>query len=255
MAVCSWDKGSFSIKMFLFLNFMFDKRNLMGTNDLDSTEKRQNRLPMKKILFILCATLAIASSSNASPFTYYKNDTYYFQVSGSYTMLSDSNISNFTAPTARLRHKDGFGVAAAVGRYYDPVRVEIEYSYRGNRTEGYTVNDVPSSPNVSGNLTYNSLMANVLYEAPLGESMFAYFGGGLGASFVNLEINGRSDMSPTFAYQAMVGLGYNFTRQMSLIFGYRFFSTLQTNHDMKGGTVNVDPAPISGIELGLKINF
>lgn len=207
---------------------------------------------MKKTLLILCAALLGTVFVNASPFTYYKNDKYYFQVSGAYNILTNSSATDPAGTFDKLKNSNGFGVAAAVGRYYDPIRIELEYSYKGGKTEE-VLGSIPTGR--SGDLSYNSLMANMIYEAPLGNVMYVYLGVGAGAAMVNLDINGNDDTAVTFAYQAMFGLGYNLTREMSLTLGYRFFRTLDTSHNIGGANINVDPASINGLELGLKINF
>lgn len=215
---------------------------------------------MKKTLIILTALFVGSLLVNASPFSYYKQDKFYFQVTGAFDMLQKADVANFTNPANvqqldKLEHDNGFGLTAAIGTYYDPVRLEIEYSYRTSNTNPIQT-PFATTAFAAGDLTYNSLMLNVLYEAPLGESMFFYGGVGAGASFVNLELPGNvNDTDVVFAYQAMFGVGYKLTREMSLTLGYRFFRTLRSQFDTANGKMNMDPTSINALEMGIKFDF
>lgn len=200
---------------------------------------------MKKSLIALSLMLLGAATLQASPYTYFEQNKYYFQVNGSYDVLTNSDLNTLGG---KLENDNGFGVSAAVGKYFDPLRVELEYSYRANNTS-LLLNGLPTAS--SGDLTHNSMLVNVVYEAPLGDVMFVYLGAGMGVSFVNLELAGTDDTDVVFAYQAMFGFGYKVTRQMSIIAGYRFFRTLETDH----AGLSVDPTSINAFEMGLKVDF
>lgn len=206
---------------------------------------------MKKALILLAALFFGSLVVNAAPFSYYKEDKYYFQATGAFDFLQKNDVGNF-AGVDELDNDNGYGIAAAIGMYYDPIRLEIEYSHRSHSTN---VLNAAGTSFATGDMNYNNFMINVLYEAPMGDSYFLYAGAGMGASFINVEFNGADDNDIVFAYQFMLGVGYKLTREMSLTFGYRFFRTLRGQFDANGSTFNLDPASINALELGIKVDF
>ena len=209
---------------------------------------------MKKQLLLLLSSCLISLTAFASPFTYKTRQDYYVQLSGAFNIVSDPGLSTSGGVISadNLESDDGFGIHGAIGRNFDPLRLELEYSFKSNDAD---VQD--GSMNVAqADITYNSVMINLLYEGDLGRDFYVFAGGGLGAARVNMDVSGFGDDSDTtFAWQAMFGVGYNFTREMSMFVGYRYFSLLESNFEIDSTDIDMDPPALHGIELGLRFGF
>ena len=91
-------------------------------------------------------------------------------------------------------------------------------------------------------------MANVLYDFRFGWPIVPYVGGGLGIAFVNASALNASTSSTQFAYQGMIGVGYEDRSELarSMIEGRYFGTTNPTiNNPFIGGVTynnnNISP--------------
>jgi OOP family OmpA-OmpF porin len=85
-------------------------------------------------------------------------------------------------------------------------------------------------------------MANVLYDFNAGGVIVPYIGAGAGVAFLNANIGGGSSSSTQFAYQAMIGVGYNIDPQIRLNLEGRYYGTTSPNFSNSG---NVGGVPVS----------
>ena len=132
----------------------------------------------------------------------------------------------------------GLSVGADLGYYYDlPMRVELEYAYRGKAEFGQgpsvVLGSVPLMASHSFDITAHSLMANAFFDFN-NDSMFTpYIGAGLGLAYLDTTYrasiqNGTTATVTTnndnwnFAWNVGAGVAYHLSDNMALDLGYRY---------------------------------
>lgn len=109
-------------------------------------------------------------------------------------------------------------------------RVEAEWSYRSNNAD-------------PGSLDTNVVMGNVYFDVPFRNSRFVpYIGVGAGIAFISagdMVVNGsrEDDVNATFGYQAMAGLAYDISDNVTAGIEYRFLDT--TEGDVGSGDLDL----------------
>jgi OOP family OmpA-OmpF porin len=78
---------------------------------------------------------------------------------------------------------------------------------------------------VNGRIEQVSLMGNLLYDFFPGATITPYVGAGAGVAFVDSSIQGCSLCSTQFAYQGILGLGYNATPALRIGLEGRYYGT------------------------------
>jgi outer membrane protein OmpA-like peptidoglycan-associated protein len=106
-------------------------------------------------------------------------------------------------------------------------RVEVEGIYRDN---------TGSFGAVSTDLNQVSVMANVLYDFNAGGVIVPYIGAGAGVAFINSSLLGATSNSTQFAYQAMIGVGYNIDPQFRINLEGRYYGTTSPNFTYSGNS-------------------
>jgi hypothetical protein len=110
-------------------------------------------------------------------------------------------------------------------------RVEVEGMYRDNYGS-------LSAGGITGTLgvhaTQVSVMANLLYDFNAGGTIVPYIGAGAGVAFLNAyALNGTSN-STQFAYQAMLGVGYNIDPMFRINLEGRYYGTTSPTYSIGG---------------------
>ena len=109
----------------------------------------------------------------------------------------------------------GWTAGGKVGYDFVGLCVELEGMYHSNT--GNAVVIFPTGyANVKGRIEQVSVMANVLYNFFPGATVTPYIGGGAGVAFVDANIQGGSLCLTMFAYQGILGVGYNATPAMRI---------------------------------------
>jgi OmpA-OmpF porin, OOP family len=118
----------------------------------------------------------------------------------------------------------GWTAGGKVGYDFVGPRVELEGMYHSNN--GTAVVAFPTGyANVSGRIEQVSVMANLLYDFFPGAMITPYIGGGAGVAFVDANIQGCSLCLTMFAYQGILGIGYNATPAMRISVEGRYYGT------------------------------
>jgi len=104
--------------------------------------------------------------------------------------------------------------------------------------------------NVTGRIEQVSVMANVLYDFFPAAMVTPYVGGGLGVGFVDQNIQGCNLCSAQFAYQGILGVGWNATQNLRFDLSGRYFGT--TNPSFQGSTWNNNSFAVM---LGISFKF
>ena len=128
----------------------------------------------------------------------------------------------------------GYLLGLNFGRDFGSISVEGEYTYYG----------ADGSNGIS--LGVNNLFARIILEKELGDTIDIRSGLGMGLGFISIEGGGFGEPSDVgFAYDILVGLGYNFSESLALNFEYKYYLT----------AANDEYDRISGHCIQLSANF
>jgi OOP family OmpA-OmpF porin len=114
----------------------------------------------------------------------------------------------------------GYSVGGMVGYDFVGPRVELEGRYDRNTA---TVSGASQAYGLAkDNLT---AMANVYYDFNAGGTIVPYIGAGAGIAFVKTSQLNISDNTTAFAYQGIIGVGYNIDSQFRVNLDGRYYGT------------------------------
>jgi len=145
--------------------------------------------------------------------------------------------------TVNINPNIGWTAGGMIGYDFIGPRIELEGQYRDN-TGTLTV------PGIGGNgvgfdFNQTSVMANLLYDFMPGSTIVPYIGAGLGVAFQNLSGLNSSSSSTQFAYQGIVGLGWNATSSIRVNLEGRYFGTTNPGYNFNNNVAGF-PVSVSG---------
>jgi len=144
-------------------------------------------------------------------------------------MFSTSTTTSFGA-TGTLYPALGWAAGGMIGYDFVGPRVELEGVYRSSQA---TVGGGPFNP-FGASKDDIGILANVLYDFNAGGTIVPYIGAGAGIAFVKSSALGLSSDSTQFAYQAILGVGYNIDPQFRVNLDARYYGT--TNPNLAGNS-------------------
>jgi outer membrane protein OmpA-like peptidoglycan-associated protein len=159
-------------------------------------------------------------------------------------LLNTSSTANVFAGggaasgTVNLNNSTGWTVGGMVG--YDFVGPRVELESRVIQNMG-TLTAPIAAGSLGTTITQVPIMANLYYDFFAGGQFVPYIGAGLGVGFSNLWANGNSTYGGVqFAYQGMIGVGWNIDSQLRLNLEGRYYGTTNPNYGFSvvGATVN-----------------
>ena len=118
----------------------------------------------------------------------------------------------------------GWAAGGKIGYDFVGPRVEVEGMYHSNTGSG-VVAFPQGFARVNGRVDQVSVMANLLYDFIPGAVVTPYIGAGAGIAFVDSTIQGCNLCSTQFAYQGILGIGYNATPAMRISLEGRYYGT------------------------------
>jgi opacity protein-like surface antigen len=136
----------------------------------------------------------------------------------------------------------GFAAGGVIGYDFVGPRVELEGIYRNNQHN-------VSFPGraISNQVGQLGILANLLYDFAPGSTITPYIGAGAGIAFVDSD---SSLGSTQFAYQGIVGLGWNVDTNFRINIDGRYYGT--TNPSVSGTTWTNSNFSVM---LGLQVKF
>jgi len=169
---------------------------------------------MKKSLMAAAAVLILPATVQAqSMFSPGQSSPgFYIGPEGGLNWMLNSNNNNMNI---------GYAVGGVAGYDFVGPRVELEGVFRSNY--GYL-----NGTNINGRLNQLGIMANLLYDFAPGATITPYIGAGAGVAFADAGFNGCSLCSTQFAYQGIVGLGWNVDRSFRINLDGRYYGTTNT---------------------------
>jgi outer membrane protein OmpA-like peptidoglycan-associated protein len=120
----------------------------------------------------------------------------------------------------------GWAAGGKIGYDFVGPRIELEGMYRQNNGTGTVGYPNGTFATRSGTINQVSVMANALYDFMPGATITPYVGAGAGVAFVDPSISPGCTMCSTqFAYQGIVGIGYNMAPGWRLDLDGRYYGT------------------------------
>ena len=197
---------------------------------------------MRKGLFGVLAAAVVMSPVLAAA------EGFYVSGHAGAVFLSESDNTDELGVDLPSDFDPGFGVGGAVG--YDFVnnfRVEGEITYRQSDVDTVDLSGVggPGEVEGSGDVSALAFMANAFYEVKGTSAFTFYVGAGVGVAVVSFNdfalesplLSGfggplADDDDTVFAYQGIVGIGYEVSEAVTLTLDYRYFATQDAELDI-----------------------
>ena len=140
---------------------------------------------------------------------------------------------------AKISFDPGLRLDVAVGYHFtEALAAEFQTGVIYNSIDKYGGVSL-SSVGVSSDLYQIPLMANVIYKLPVGRTVTAYLGAGVGGVYSDFYTDvygygvGIHTTDFTFGYQGIAGVKYAINDRMDLGIAYKFLGT--TDHDLGSG--------------------
>src|SRR5216684_3309138 len=188
---------------------------------------------MKKVLLAAAAVVALPAIAQAQQDVYAPG--VYIGVEGGLNWLFNTTILG-----ANVSPQTGWALGGKIGYDFIGPRIEVEGLYRQNQTGQFFGNRA-----INGQISQVSAMANFLYDFNATGTIVPYIGAGAGVGFVDSDFNLGST---TFAFQGILGLGYNWSPNLRFNLEGRYFGT--TNPSVAGTTwQNNNASLLASIQL------
>ena len=219
---------------------------------------------IQKPAFYKILVFAIAFLLSTVPVHATSEPGLYFTFTGSMSMYEDMKPTNkdenlparLTDSGAILATETGLGFDHAIGyQFGNSFGMELEFSYRS--ADYGEANSDDGESKIDGDMSTKSLLLNGTYYFDIREFYTPYIGYGIGIAFhkanlgspsTGIDFDEGTDTTP--AYQFKMGVDMEFHRKLSLLLGYRYFTT----QEPKLGFFDGEHAS-HGIETGIKFHF
>ncbi|MCX7365141.1 MAG: OmpA family protein [Alphaproteobacteria bacterium] len=201
---------------------------------------------MKKALIIAATSIALPMMAQAQTLQY---PGFYIGAEGGLNWMfnTTANAPAF-GTTATISPALGWQAGAVAGYDFVGPRVELEGIYRNNQATGNV-----NGANFGINKDDIGVLGNIYYDFNAGGSIVPYIGAGAGVAFVNTSALGTSSNSTQFAYQGIVGVGYNIDETFRVNLDGRYYgTTAPTIGGLGGSTYNNNNLSVM---LGLQVKF
>jgi OOP family OmpA-OmpF porin len=181
---------------------------------------------IRRLLTAVAAVAALPVAAHAQSLQY--PGFYVGAVGGLNWIFSNSYNASVNAlgvvtnPAINESYNTGWAAGGMIGYDFLGPRIEIEGMYRDTNGTGV----MPSVPyTFAVDMHQVSVMANVLYDFNAGGRIVPYIGAGAGVAFVSIDGEDGLATSTQFAYQAIVGVGYNIDSMFRINLEGRYYGT------------------------------
>jgi OOP family OmpA-OmpF porin len=183
---------------------------------------------IKKALFT-AALMALPAVSQAQSLQY---PGFYAGAEGGANWMFQTNATTPFGTSGTIYPASGWAAGGMIGYDFIGPRVEVEGVHRDNQAV------VGGGPfNVFGaSKGDTAIMANVMYDFNAGGTFVPYVGAGIGIAFVRTSALNIATDSTEFAYQAILGVGYNIDTMFRVNLDARYYGT--TNPYLGGTSYN-----------------
>jgi outer membrane protein OmpA-like peptidoglycan-associated protein len=187
---------------------------------------------MKKALMAAAAFVALPVMAQAQT----PSSGFYIGAEGGLNWLLNSTING-----VGVSPSTGFAAGGVIGYDFVGPRVELEGVYRGNQA------NTAGTGLTNSNIGQLGVLANLLYDFAPGSTITPYVGAGAGIGFVD---SSSSLGSTVFAYQGIIGLGWNVDTNFRINLDGRYYGT--SNPSVNGASWSNNNFSVM---LGLQIKF
>ena len=149
-----------------------------------------------------------------------------------FTFAGPSSFGNFSS-NSNAYFNTGFVVGGALGYDFIGLRVEAEGVYREN-----TGTLAVGGFSAGSNFNEVAIMGNAYYDFLAGSAIVPYIGAGAGVAFLNAGALGATRQSTQFAYQGILGVGWNIDPMFRLNLEGRYYGTTAPNFSNQGSLGN-----------------
>lgn len=197
---------------------------------------------------------------------------WYFSGFGGANWVNSTDF-DITAPVAANvvnSYDTGFVAGGAIG--YDlgslsgpfGMRLEGEFSYRGNDVESHNVGGGGANAlgAALGETNVIAGMANVLFDMDTGSPFEFYAGGGVGVANVDFDGHGidgvgvvMNDDDTVFAWQLIAGVGFEIMPNMILDVQYRYFRADDVSLTAVSGASSSTDYESNAVVAGIRWSF
>jgi len=175
---------------------------------------------MKKVLLAAAAVIALPAIAEAQDV---QTPGVYFGVEGGLNWMFNTTILG-----QNVSPQTGWALGGKIGYDFIGPRVEVEGLYRQNNNGNFFGNRA-----ITGQISQVTAMANLLYDFNATGAFVPYIGAGAGVGFIDSDFNLGST---TFAFQGILGVGYNWSPNLRFNLEGRYIGT--TNPSVAGTTWN-----------------
>jgi opacity protein-like surface antigen len=181
----------------------------------------------------------------SAPAENYSRGDWYVSGLAGLSFVPKHSFTNTNAVTGSVNSKSGFNLGAALGyRFSNNLRAEAAIDYIDNSSKNFSI--AGTSIASSGDIKVSTYMANLLYDFDTQSAFTPYVGIGAGYAKVKYNITattgpaGATNSSNVFAYQGIVGLGYDVSENVRLNLDYKYLRTASGSYTL------TTPAGVSG---------
>jgi OmpA-OmpF porin, OOP family len=191
---------------------------------------------MKKALMAAAALVALPVMAQAQT----PSPGVYIGAEGGVNWLLNTTVAGFG-----ITPQTGWAAGGVIGYDFVGPRVELEGVYRQNQVNAFFG---PTGPGFfSNNVGQLGILANLLYDFMPASVITPYIGAGAGVGFVD---SNASLGSTVFAYQGIIGLGWNVDTNFRVNLDGRYYGT--SNPQVSGSSWSNNNFSIM---LGLQLRF
>ncbi len=171
---------------------------------------------MKKTFAVAAALLVLPLASQAQTLQY---PGFYAGVEAGGNYMFQSGVGTPFGQSS-LYPAIGYSFGGMIGYDFVGPRVELEGLYNNSKA---TVSG--ASQGFGATKDEIAVMANILYDFNAGGTIVPYIGAGAGVAFEKVSALNAQDNNTVFAYQGIVGVGYNIDSQFRVNLEGRYFGT------------------------------
>jgi OOP family OmpA-OmpF porin len=171
---------------------------------------------MKKILAVAAAVVVLPIAAQAQTLQY---PGFYAGLEAGGNYMFQTSVAT-PAGQNNIYPNIGWSAGGVVGYDFVGPRVELEgrYDYNSATVSGATNPFGAAKDSIA-------VMGNLLYDFNAGGTIVPYIGAGAGVAFVKTSALGLQDNNTVFAYQGILGVGYNIDPSWRVNLDGRYFGT------------------------------
>ena len=173
---------------------------------------------IKKVLVAAAALAVLPVAAQAQSLQY---PGFYVGIEGGGSWMFNNNVTTPFGAVGTMYPEIGWAAGGMIGYDFVGPRVELEGIYRQNQS---TIGS--GNFNAFGaNKDDIAVMANILYDFNAGGTIVPYIGAGAGIAFVRTSALNVASDTTQFAYQAILGVGYNIDPMFRVNLDARYYGT------------------------------